>query len=53
MLARWQPAAWANVGLRSPRSATSTPFLTAEQRILSAKFSETLKENKQEKKKLT
>lgn len=45
-----QPAAWTNVGLRSPHGPIFTPFLTAEQCILSAKFSEMLKGNQQEKK---
>lgn len=47
---RRQPAARAKPGLRSPRGATSALFLTGEQHILSAKFSETLKGNKQEEK---
>lgn len=47
-----QPDTWTNVGLCSPHGRIFTPFLTAEQQILSAKFSEMLKGNKQEEKKL-
>ena len=47
---RRQPAARAIPGLRSPGSTTSTPLVTAELHIRSAKFSKMLKRNKQEEK---